>query len=125
MYGDESDTLIGLESFRHSVRNREQFVDNKHSTNGSEDDNSTNSPAKDDGLGTNLRPTGGCGPDDNLPTSREVEAFSYEVEKDLLGRIDDTKKRDTQEGNDMTKRINNIFSKLEQRKDIVRAWFTM
>ena len=86
-----------------------------------DDEDGTNNPAKDDGLGTNLRPTGGCGPDDNLQASREVEAFLYDIEKDLLGRVDELKKKDTREVNNITKRINNIFSKLKQRKDIVVA----
>ena len=115
MDGVESDVLIGLKCFRHAVRNRARFVDSKKSTTDAEDDDdSTNNPAKDDGLGTNLRPTGGCGPDDNLPAAREVEAFLYDIEKDLLGRVSDMKKTDTREVNNTTKRINNIFSKLRQ-----------
>ena len=122
MDGVESDVLIGLKRFRHAVRNRARFVDSKKSTTDAEDDDdSTNNPTKDDGLGTNLRPTGGCGPDDNLPAAREVEAFLYDIEKDLLGRVSDMKKKDTREVNNTTKRINNIFSKLRQRKDIVVA----
>ena len=50
-----------------------------------------------------------------------VEAFLYDIEKDLLGRNDEMKKKDTREVNNITKRINNIFSKLRQRKDIVVA----
>ena len=115
--GVESNTLIGLKRFRHSVRNRARFVDNKNNAiDKIDDEDGTNNPAKDDGLGTNLRPTGGCGPDDNLQALREVEAFLYDIEKDLLGQIDELKKKDTREVNNITKRINNIFYQIQAKE---------
>ena len=73
------------------------------------------------GLGTNLRPTNGCGPDDNIPTSKEVEGFLYELEKILIDHLDEMKKRDTRKVNGITSKINHIFAKLKQRSDIVVA----
>ena len=60
-------------------------------------------PTKDDGLGTNLHLTVGCGPNNNFPVAREIEAFLYDIEKDLLGRINDTKKSDTRKINNYQK----------------------
>ena len=102
MNGVKRDTPIGLKRFHHSIRNRARFVDNKNSTtHNNDEDNSTNNPAKYDGLGTNLRPTSSFGPGDNLLVAREVEAFIYDIEKDILGRIDNTR-RQTQ-GKSITK----------------------
>jgi len=86
----------------------------------SDDDNDGQIPAKA-GLGTNLRPTSGCGPDDNLPASREVEGFLHELEMELLNHLDAMKKNDTRKVDEITKRINNIFEKLRQQRDIVVA----
>ena len=111
MDGVESDTLIGLKRFHHSVHNRARFVDNKNSsTDSNDDDDSTNNLTKDDILGTNPHPT-------NLPAAREVEAFLYDIERDLLGQINDTKKRHTRKVNNTIKRIDDISIKLKQRKD--------
>ena len=73
------------------------------------------------GLCTNLRPTSSCGPDDNLPASREVEGFLHELEMELLNHLDAMKKNDTRKVDEITKRINNIFEKLRQQRDIVVA----
>ena len=69
-----SQGLTGKISFKYVTDpKRAQFVDIKRSTTNSNDD-STYNLAKEDGLGTNLHPTTGCGPDDNIPALRKVEA---------------------------------------------------
>ena len=46
---------------------------------------------------------------------------AYDVEKTFLDYLDDMKKKDGRKVDDITKKINNIFSKLKQRNDIVVA----
>ena len=121
--GVESDMLIALKRFRQSVRTRPRFVDANASANIAKertDDESTQTTKAND-LGTNLCPTGGCGPDDNIPTSNEVEGFLYDAEKTFLDYLDDMKKKDGRKVDNITRKINNIFSKLKQRNDIVVA----
>ena len=84
----KSDLIIGLKRYSNSVRSRARQVErdaqSKVTIITTDDDN----PAtKLSGLGTNLRPSSGCGLDDNTPVSKEVEAYLYEVQKELLDHL--------------------------------------
>ena len=77
-----SDLIIGLKRYNQSVRSKarqqERDEQSKVAAITTDDDNPVN---KLDGLGTKLRPSGGCGLDDNSPVSKEVEAYLYEVQR--------------------------------------------
>ena len=75
----KSDLLIALKRYRQSVRTRALLVERMQSDNAlnNNGNNLNDTTVKPDGLGTNLRPTGGCGLNGNNPASENVEAYLY------------------------------------------------
>jgi hypothetical protein len=114
-----SDLLIALKRFNHSVRSkarqRERDIANSSTSNQPGEDPGVPPP----GLGTNLRPTGGGSLDNTTQVSKEVEAFLYDVQRELLEYIENAKLRDTRKSNLTTAKINSLLTTLKQRKDIV------
>ena len=112
--------IIGLKRYNQSVRpkacQRERDDPTKVTIITPDGDNPAD---KLTGLGTNLRPSGGCGLDDNSPVSKDVEAYLFEVQRELLDHIDQMAARDTRKPVKITQQINSLLSKLKQRDDMV------
>ena len=113
----ESDILIGVKRFKQAVRNRWMSIEarqnrlkdeenKKRNTNELEErietsdesdsdesfDTASVNENQEEGLGTNLRNTG-RGHDEMESSSREVEGFLWELENELIGRIETLKNR--------------------------------
>ena len=109
-----SDLLIALKRHCHSVCIR------AHQSQHEDPTKPTISPTSEtDGLGTNLRPTNGWTPDDNIPTGGVVEAYLHKVQFELLSHLDKMAENDTRKTNNITNSINSLFSKLKKREDLV------
>ena len=115
-----SDLIIGLKRYNQSVRSKARQRERDDPTKVTIITPDGDNPAdKLTGLGTNLRPSGGCGLDDNSPVSKDVEAYLFEVQRELLDHIDQMAARDTRKPVKITQQINSLLSKLKQRDDMV------
>ena len=117
----EDDLFIGMRRFRHAVRSKARLVERLRSKGKAVDADSIPIPSTTEnaGLGTGLRPTSGWTPDTEVQTFPDVEAFLYDVEKELFGRIEQMKKADTRKKHHKAAAIEAMLSNLRKHDEFV------
>ena len=112
------DALVGLKRYTNAVRSKARQIE-RNKSKLIQLQPEVDPTADPDGLDTKLRPTNGCGLDDNSPVSKEVEAYLHEVQYEILNHIDKMATTDTRKTNNITDNINSLFTKLKKRDDLV------
>jgi len=119
----QRDVLVGLERFGNQVRSRAFQVEQRRKNKGlppPPPDPNKITDSEDKGLGTNLHPTSGNVQDNNyLPVSDEVNAFLFDLQKELLDHLDKKRDNDTRRTNHTERKINQFLNKLKERDDTV------
>lgn len=117
----KQDVILALKQFSNSVR---LWDFNKNRKNPQQptiqNENEPLQQTIDNGLGTKLRPNNGHYHENTyLPVSKNVDAFLYELQTELLDVLDDRTKIDKRRPSNKETKVNNFLNLLAKREDIV------